>query len=51
LTKDDLVKEVARLFGYARIGTNVEIAMQLGIRLALTKDIAKMEGNRIVLKG
>jgi len=51
LTKDDLVKETARLFGYARIGTNVEIAMQLGIRLALTKDIAKMEGNRIVLKG
>jgi hypothetical protein len=51
LPKDDLVKETSRLFGYARIGTNVEIAMQLGIRIALAKDIAKMEGNRVVLKG
>jgi len=51
LTKDDLVKETARLFGYARIGTNVEIAMQLGIRQALVKDVARMEGNRVVLKG
>ncbi|MGY3212008.1 DUF3320 domain-containing protein [Mucilaginibacter sp. HD30] len=51
LTKDDLVRETAKLFGYARLGTNVDIAMQLGIRVALAKGIAKMEGNRVVLVG
>jgi len=51
LTKDDLVRETAKLFGYARLGTNVDIAMQLGIRVALAKGIAKTEGQRIVLNG
>jgi hypothetical protein len=49
LTKSDLVKEASRLFGYARIGTNVEVAMNLGIRMALSKGIAKMEFERVVL--
>jgi len=49
LTKEDLVRETAKLFGYARLGTNVDIAMQLGIRVALAKGIAKTEGQRIVL--
>jgi very-short-patch-repair endonuclease len=48
LTKDDLVKEAARLFGYARIGTNVEVAMHLGLRMALSKGFAKMENERVV---
>lgn len=49
LNKDDLVRETAKLFGYARLGTNVDIAVQLGIRVALAKGIAKTEGQRIVL--
>jgi len=49
MTKEDLVKEVARLFGYARIGTNVDVAMQLGIRMALAKGLVKKESNRVVL--
>ena len=51
LTKDDLIRETAKLFGYARLGTNVDIAMQLGINVALAKNFAKIEGHRIVLKG
>jgi hypothetical protein len=51
LTKDDLIRETAKLFGYARLGTNVDIAMQLGIGVALVRDIAKTEGHRIVLNG
>jgi hypothetical protein len=48
LTKADLVKETSRLFGYARIGTNVEIVMLEGIRKALSKGFAKMQEDRIV---
>lgn len=48
LTKKDLVKETARLFGYARIGTNVEIAMTAGIKMALVKGFAKMDNERLV---
>jgi len=48
LTKADLVKEAARLFGYARIGTNVEVAMLQGLRKALAKGFARTENERIV---
>jgi hypothetical protein len=48
LTKGDLVKETSRLFGYARIGTNVEIAMTEGIKMALAKGLAKIDNDRLV---
>ncbi len=48
LTKADLVKETSRLFGFARIGTNVETVMLGGIRKALSKGFAKMQDDRIV---
>ncbi|GAC1310616.1 MAG: DUF3320 domain-containing protein [Mucilaginibacter sp.] len=48
LTKSDLVKETSRLFGYARIGTNVEIAMEEGIKLALAKGLTKIDNGRLV---
>ena len=51
LTRSDLVKEGARLFGYARIGTNVEIAMQKGIQIALAKGFAKIDNERLVYIG
>ena len=50
LTRDDLVRETAKLFGYARTGSNVDTAMQAGIRVAINSGVAKLEGDRIVLR-
>jgi hypothetical protein len=49
LPPDDLVRETARLFGYARIGANVEQAMKLGIDYALQKGIITENNDRIIL--
>jgi hypothetical protein len=49
LPPDDLVKETARLFGYARLGGNVEQAMKTGIEYALKKGIIAENNERIVL--
>jgi DNA polymerase III delta prime subunit len=49
LPVDDLVKETARLFGYARLGGNVEQAMKTGIEYALKKGIIAENNERIVL--
>ncbi len=50
LTIEDLVREVARIFGFSRIGTNVEAAMQRGIQWSINRgDIYESEG-RIILK-
>jgi len=49
LPVDDLVKETARLFGYARMGGNVEQAMKTGIEYALRKGIIAENNERIVL--
>ncbi|WP_211316055.1 DUF3320 domain-containing protein [Mangrovibacterium marinum] len=46
---DDLVKEVAHLFGYARIGANVDQAMRLGIEYALKQNLIVEANDRIVL--
>lgn len=48
LSKADLVKETARLFGYARIGGNVEEAMLLGIDLAVERGDAYIENERVI---
>lgn len=50
LPKDELVRETARLFGFARLGTNVEMAMLRGIDSAIHKRYAGEDNGRIVLK-
>lgn len=49
LPEDDLIKETARLFGYARIGTNVEQSMKLGIEYALKSEMILKNNDRLVL--
>lgn len=50
LSREDLIRETARLFGYSRLGTIVEASMQRGIEKAITRDFAKEENERIILK-
>ncbi|MFA5816260.1 MAG: DUF3320 domain-containing protein [Bacteroidales bacterium] len=47
LNRGDLVKETARLFGFNRIGGNVESFMQDGIDKAVKRGFAKIEGDRV----
>lgn len=49
LPEDDLIKETARLFGYARIGTNVDQAMRQGIEYALKSEMIQKNSDRLVL--
>ncbi len=49
LPEDDLVKETARLFGYARIGANVEQAMRLGIEYAIKGNMILKNNDRLIL--
>jgi hypothetical protein len=51
LSKADLVRETARLFGYARIGTNVENAVTLGLTVACRHGYAVIENDRVAYKG
>ncbi len=44
----DLIREGAKLFGYARTGSNVEQAMLAGIRKAIERGAIKEDGDRIV---
>lgn len=48
LSHSDLIKEASRLFGYFRIGTNVESAMTKGIQRTLNKGFVKAENGRII---
>lgn len=50
LLREDLIRETARLFGYARLGTIVESSMQRGIEKAIQRGFAKEENERIILK-
>lgn len=45
----DLVKEGAKLFGYARAGANVESAMNVGISKAIEMGYGYEQGEKIVL--
>ncbi len=47
MTKADLVRETAHLFGFSRIGGVIETASESGINLAVAKGYAKEEGDRI----
>jgi very-short-patch-repair endonuclease len=49
LSKSDLIRETAGLFGYSRIGTNVEMAMSLGIEMAIVKGYGYKKNDRIIL--
>jgi len=49
LPEEDLIREVAKLFGYARLGGNVEQAMRMGIKYALNMEIIINQNERIVL--
>lgn len=51
LPEEELIREVARLFGYTRIGGNVEQAMRLGIGYGLKNRQITYENERIVLSG
>lgn len=50
LPKSELVRETSRLFGYARIGANVEGAMLAGINQAIQKGYAVDDGDKVVVK-
>jgi hypothetical protein len=49
LPSEDLIKETARLFGYARLGGNVEQAMRMGIEFALSANMIAQSNYRLVL--
>jgi hypothetical protein len=50
-TKDDLSREGAKLFGFARSGINVETAMRKGINMALVKGYVMEKDGRAVFVG
>ncbi len=49
LNEGDLIKETARLFGFNRIGGNVESSMIEGIKKAVQRGFAKTEDERVFL--
>ncbi|CAN5752091.1 DUF3320 domain-containing protein [soil metagenome] len=50
LPKEDLVREASKLFGFARSGTNVEIAMKKGIDKAMEFGFIIERDGRMVVK-
>ena len=50
LNKADLIKESAKIFGFNRIGGNVETSMTLGINKAVIRGFAVIEADRVFLK-
>lgn len=47
LSREDLVKETARLFGFSRMGGIVEASMQRGIEMAISRGFAEEENGRM----
>jgi very-short-patch-repair endonuclease len=50
LPKDDLIREASRLFGFARSGTIVEVAMKKGIAKAMLNEYVLEKEGRIIFK-
>lgn len=50
LSKTDLIRESAKLFGYTRIGGNVELSMVDGIMKAAERGFAIIDDERILIK-
>lgn len=48
LNKMDLVKEAAKLFGFGRVGGNIEATMLSGIEKAVEKGFASYDGERVI---
>jgi hypothetical protein len=44
----ELIRELAKLFGFARLGTSVDQVMKEGVKMALRKGYVKEEGGRVV---
>ena len=49
LLEEDLIRELAKLFGFARTGKTVEQAMQLGIRYAVQRQWICRQGEKYTL--
>lgn len=47
----DLAKACAKLFGFPRMGSNIEASMQRGIQEAVKRKYAKVESGRITIIG
>ncbi len=47
MTRTDLVRETAHIFGYTRMGGVIEAAAEAGIELAVKRGFAKIEADRI----
>lgn len=50
LPHDELVRETSKLFGFARSGTNVEIAMKKGIKKAIANSYVLEKDGRVIFK-
>lgn len=50
LSREDLVRETARLFGFSRLGGVVEASMIRGIEMAIARGFAEEESGKIILK-
>ncbi len=48
MTRQDLVREVAKIFGYSRTSANIDSIVEEGIESALFKGFAKEENGKIV---
>lgn len=49
LSEEDLIREVAKIFGYTRLGGNVEKAMKMGIDFALQSELIINKDERFIL--
>lgn len=49
LPKEDLIRESSKLFGFARTGTQVELAMKKGIEIALNKGFVLLKDGRVLI--
>lgn len=49
LPKEDLIREASKLFGFARAGTQAELAMKKGIELALNEGVFLKKDGRILI--
>ena len=49
LPKEDLIREASKLFGFARAGAQVELAMKKGIETAFSRGVFLEKGGRILI--
>lgn len=49
LPQSDLIKACAQIFGFARTGSNIDAAMQRGIKEAIRRNYVTVENERIII--